>query len=188
MFSIKIDDIYPFLETTILFVELTHKEICLKFLQSTLSIIVRYQSPIFIVMMSMPQPLFAEYSVDRNHISIVSLPPLHNALVDGETFATLNISIEEEQNKIFLTFEASSPSTLPLNRELTFVVPMEDWSPGPVKFDGKIFSIESELFTDIIQLFSAFNEADAILITAFGSKVTFSVPPFAETPLTEEVC
>lgn len=48
-----------------------------------------------------------------------------------------------------------------MNRELTFVVPMEDWSPGPVKFDGKIFSIESELFTDIIQLFSAFNEADA---------------------------
>ncbi|KAE8652085.1 hypothetical protein Csa_018729, partial [Cucumis sativus] len=78
------------------------------------------------------------------------------------------------------------PSTLPLNRELTFVVPMEDWSTAQVNFDGKVFSIESQLFIDIIQLFSSFTEANTILIASFGSKVSFSILPFAETPLTEE--
>ena len=108
MFSIKIDDIDPFLDATILFAELTHDEICLKFLPSTMSIIVRYECPIFFVTMSLPQPLFVEYSVDRNHISRISLLSFYSALLECQTSAALNIHLQEDQNKILLTFEPSS--------------------------------------------------------------------------------
>lgn len=37
---------------------------------------------------------------------------------------------------------------------------MEDWSPNQVSLNGKLFSIESEMFSNILTTFSVYNEVD----------------------------
>ncbi|CAK9328874.1 unnamed protein product [Citrullus colocynthis] len=187
MFSIKVDNLDPFLDATSLFTEFINDEICVKFSPSTFSIIARYQCPPFFAMMFMPHPLFAEYSVDRNHISRISLRCFHNALLEGQSYSSMSMHLQEPQNSILLKFEPSRPSALPLHHELTFL-PMEDWSPSQVSLNGKIFSIESEMFSNILTTFSVYNEVDTILITSKGPQVTFSVVPIEEIIITEEVC
>lgn len=109
MFSIKIDDLDPFLDATTLFAEIVNDEICLKISPSTFSIISRYQHPLFFAMMIMPPPFFAEYSVDRNHNSKISLSAFHNAMLEGQSFcSSMTIHVHEQENNIHLIFEPSS--------------------------------------------------------------------------------
>ncbi|XP_050941243.1 uncharacterized protein LOC127149523 [Cucumis melo] len=63
---------------------------------------------------------------------------------------------------------------------------MEDWSPNQVSLNGKLFSIESEMFSNILTTFSVYNEVDTILITSKGSQITFSAVPCEEIIIREE--
>ncbi|KGN45637.1 hypothetical protein Csa_005027 [Cucumis sativus] len=160
MFSIKIDKLDPLLDAISLFTDIVNDKICLKFSLSTFSIIARYQHPFFFAMLFIPEPLFAEYFVGRDHILRVSLLSLHTALARGQTYSSLRIHLQEEQNIICLAFEPSRHSPVPMRRKMRFEVPMEDWSAGEIDFDAKSFSIESDLFRDIITTFYDYNEVD----------------------------
>ncbi|KGN61523.1 hypothetical protein Csa_006491 [Cucumis sativus] len=126
MFSIKVDNLDPFLDATSLFTEFINDEICLKFSPSTFSMIARYQCPTFFAMLFMPHPLFVEYSVDRNHISRISLRCFRNALLEGQSYSSMSIHLREPQNTILFKFE---PSILITSRgsQITFsAVPREE--------------------------------------------------------------
>ncbi|CAK9328867.1 unnamed protein product, partial [Citrullus colocynthis] len=107
MFFIKLQNLAPLLKATSIFTQLANDEVCLKFSPSMFSITAQFQSPPFIAMMLMDQPFFANYSIDQNHISKISLQSFHNALSEGQRFCTMTIHLLEPLNRILLRFEHS---------------------------------------------------------------------------------
>ncbi|CAK9321110.1 unnamed protein product [Citrullus colocynthis] len=197
MICINVENIVPLTKAASMLSEIG-REVCLKF-SPTMFTITTLPSPSpspsphkFSAILILPSSSFANYSVDRNHSSKVSLRSFQNALLQGRRFSSITIHLLEPLNRLLLRFHlhpSESNSAQPLHYHELELLPLEDWKdPARIRLNQKHFSIDSQCFKRIIQTFSLYdNQTSSISIISKGTSVTFSILPFAEITLSEEL-
>ncbi|XP_023548334.1 uncharacterized protein LOC111807002 [Cucurbita pepo subsp. pepo] len=169
MFLVRLHHFDPLMEATSILAQISH-EADLKFSSSKFSLITSYPSLRFVATFQISHRFFANYFVDRNHSSRVSLQSFYNAMYAGIVFSSMTIHFPETTSRMVLQFESSNHTRMQMHRVLK-LSPSQEEELGQIQHD-RFFSIISQDFRDIVTGLPSFPN-DSIFVSLTSSQVKF---------------
>ncbi|KAG7013721.1 hypothetical protein SDJN02_23888, partial [Cucurbita argyrosperma subsp. argyrosperma] len=162
MFLVRLHHFDPLMEATSILAQISN-EADLKFSSSKFSLITSYPSRRFVATFQISHRFFANYFVDRNHSSRVSLQSFYNAMYAGIVFSSMTIHFPETTSRMVLQFESSNHTRMQMHRVLK-LSPSQEEELGQIQHD-RYFSIISQDFRDIITGLPSFpNNSNAVFL------------------------